>query len=148
MAGDISSAVPSVLAVDPAPNFRLEWPVPLNSRKLMIPVVKAIVQALGVPSTGTKKEIVLIIEGKLARDGREPQNVQVACEGMSDIFDLELIGEDRPLLSVQLQRAVAGDELAGTLEPVPGVSKGEGSHKGESLSAELRQIKEKNESLK
>ena len=99
MAGDISSAVPSVLAVDPAPNFRLEWPVPLNSRKLMIPVVKAIVQALGVPSTGTKKEIVLIIEGKLARDGREPQNVQVgivACEGMSDIFDLELIGEDGP----------------------------------------------------
>ena len=151
MAGDISSAVPSVLAVDPAPNFRLEWPVPLNSRKLMIPVVKAIVQALGVPSTGTKKEIVLIIEGKLARDGREPQNVRVgivACEGMSDIFDLELIGEDGPFLSVQLQRAVAGDELAGTLEPVPGVSKGEGSHKGDSLSAELRQIKEKNESLK
>ena len=49
---------------------------------------------------------------------------------------------------MQLQRAVAGDELAGTLEPVPCVSEGEGSHEGDSLSAELRQVKEENESLK
>ena len=67
---------------------------------------------------------------------------------MSDTFDLELIAEDGPFLSVQLQRAVAGDELVGTLEPVPGVSEGEGSHEGDSLSAELRQVKEENESLK
>ena len=86
---------------------------------------------------GTKKEIVLIIKGKLAGDDRESQNVQmgiVACEGMSDTFDLELIGEDGPFLSVQVQRAVARDELACTLKPVPGVSKGEGSHEGDSLS--------------
>ena len=49
---------------------------------------------------------------------------------MKDTFDLELIGEDGPFLSVQLQRAVARDELVGTLEPVPGVSEGEGSHEG------------------
>ena len=49
------------------------------------PVMKAIVQALGFPIAGTKKEIVLIIEGKLVGDGQEPQNVRVcivACEGM------------------------------------------------------------------
>ena len=76
---------------------------------------------------------MLIIEGKLTVDGQEPQNVQVgivACEGTPDTFDLELIGEDGPFLSVQLQRAVARDELVGTLEPVPGVSEVEGSHEG------------------
>ena len=92
---------------------------------------------------------MLIIEGKLAGDCQEPQNVQVdtlACEGMSDTFDLDLI--DGPFLSVQLQKAVARDELAGTLEAVPSVSEGEGSHEGDSLSAELRQVKEENKSLK
>ena len=151
MAGDVSSAVPSTWAVDLALDFHLERPVPLNSQKFTIPVVQAIVQAFGLPSMGTKKEIVLIIEGKLAGDGREPQNVQVgivACDGMSDAFDLELIGEDGPFHSVQLQRAVARDELAGTLEPVPCISEGEESHEGDSLSAELRQVKEENESLK
>ena len=72
MAAGVSSAVPSALAVNLAPDFHLERLVLLNSWKLTIPVVKAIAQALGLPSTGTKKEIVLIIEGKLAGDGREP----------------------------------------------------------------------------
>ena len=116
MAGGVSSAVPSSLSVDLALDFHVEWPVPLNSWKLTIPVVKAMAQALGLPSTGTKKEIMLITEGKLAGDGREPQNVKVgivAGEGL-DTFDLELIGKDGSFLSVQLQRAVARDELAGT----------------------------------
>ena len=69
MAGDVSSAMPIVLAVNLTPDFHLERPVPLNSRKLTIPVVKAIEQALDLPSMRTKKEIVLIIEGKLAGDG-------------------------------------------------------------------------------
>ena len=53
---------------------------------------------------------MLIIEGKLTGDGQEPQNVQVgivACEGRSDTFDLELIGQNGSFLSVQLRRAVA-----------------------------------------
>ena len=71
MAGSDSSSVPGVLTIDLAPDFCLEYPIPLNLRKLMISVMKAITQALNLPSTGTKEETVLI-EGKLTEDGREP----------------------------------------------------------------------------
>ena len=68
---------PHAVTVDLAPDFCLEHPVPLNLRKLTISVVKAIAQALSLPSTGTKEETVLMIEGKLTEGGREPQNFQV-----------------------------------------------------------------------
>ena len=60
-----------VLTVDLVPGFCLEYPIPLNSRKLTISVMKAITQALNLLSSGTKEETVLI-EGKLTEDGREP----------------------------------------------------------------------------
>ena len=112
-------------------------------------VVKAIARALSLPSTETKEETVLMIEGKLTEGGREPQNVQVgivAREGMPDTLDMELIGEDGPFLSVQPQRAVARDALAGALELDPGDPEGEGSH--DRPSSELQQVMEENDSLK
>ena len=47
----------------------------------------------------------------------------MACEGIPDTFDLELISKDRPFLSMQLLSAVTRDALAGTLEPAPSDSK-------------------------
>ena len=46
---------------------------------------------------------MLMIEGKLAEDGHEPQNVQVSivAREKSDTLDMGLIGEDGPLRTIQ-----------------------------------------------
>ena len=78
----------AVVTVALSPDFSLECPVLLNSRKLTISVLKAITRALYLPSKGTKEETVLMIEGNFAEYGQEPQNVQVnivAREGSSKV---------------------------------------------------------------
>lgn len=72
MAGSDSLFISRVLTVNLAPEFCLKHPVPLNSRKFTIAVVKAIVQVLSLPSTTTKEEIALMIEGKLMEECQEP----------------------------------------------------------------------------
>ena len=92
-----------LFTVELALDFYLECPVLLNSQKLTISVVKAIAQVLSIPNTEMKEETVLMIEGKLVEDGREPQNIQVgvvACETMPGTFDLKLISENGPFLIV------------------------------------------------
>ena len=65
---------------------------------------------------------------------------------MPDTLGMELISEDGPFLSVQLQRAVTRDALAGALELDSGDPEREGSH--DSPSTELQRVMEENDSLK
>ena len=97
---------------------------------------------------GTKEETVLMIKGKLAEDGLEPQNVQVSIvtrEGMPGALDMELIGEDGPFLRVGLQRTATGTVLKGVLDPA--IPK-EGDHECDDTSSELQLVCEENAVLK
>ena len=57
-----STVQDAVVTVALSPDFSLERPVLLNLRKLTISVLKAIAQALKLPSTRTKEETMLMIE--------------------------------------------------------------------------------------
>ena len=152
MAESSSSTVQdAVVTVTLSLDFSLKRPVLLNSQKLTISVLKAIAQALNLPSTGTKEETVLMIEGKLSEDGQKPQNVQVgivAREGEQGILDMELIGEDGPFLSMGLQRAASRDALDDAIESGLSAPEGEGSQDGDSPSTELQQVREENDIFK
>ena len=143
--------LPRTVTVDLAPDFVLERAVPLNSRRLTIAILKAIAQALSLPGTGIKEETVLMIEGKLAEDNYEPQNVQVsivAREGTPGALDMELIGENGPFLSVGLQRTATGNAPKGVLGQEPSDSEGEGDHECDDTSSELQLVREENAVLK
>ena len=137
------------LVVDLSPDFSLERPVPLTSRKLNISVIKAIVRTLQLPSTGTKEETVLIIEGKLAEDGHEPQNVQISiiAREESDMLDMELIGEDGPFHQVELKRAATGSTAEVGTEQEASDSEPEDDNDNHTVT-ELRQLGEENDHLK
>ena len=50
----------------------------LNSCRITADVVRRIAGTLGFPDTGaTREEMLLIVEGKLRDNGREPRNIQV-----------------------------------------------------------------------
>ena len=56
--------------------------------------MRRIARTLGLPDTGaTGKEMLLIVEGKLRDDGREPRNVQV--------FVLEHRGSESPTIELR-----------------------------------------------
>ncbi len=57
--------------------FSWTRPVPLTSRKLSGPLVKANATAIGLPSTGSKEEKLQIVEGRLGKRGYDSPNVQV-----------------------------------------------------------------------
>ena len=58
--------------------------LPLNSRKLMAPYVRAIAESMGLPTKASADEVLQLIEGKLAEEGREPRNVQVIIQRPTD----------------------------------------------------------------
>jgi hypothetical protein len=151
MTENSNRTVPTTVSVELSPDFALECAVPLNSRKLTISIVKAIAQALSLPGTGSKEETLLMIEGKLAEDGCEPQNVQIMItgrEGTTDVLDMELIGEDGPFLSIVLQRVTTRNAPQGVLDEEPGDFEGEGGHERDNPSSELQVVREENDLLK
>ena len=54
---------------------------PLNSRKLVTPLVHQLAVAMGLPVEASPADVRQMIEGQLISEGCEPQNVQV---GLSD----------------------------------------------------------------
>ncbi len=87
--------------------FSLTRPVPLSSRKLTAPVLKAIAAAMGLPDTGSKEETLLMIEGKLVEHGRGAPDVQVAMEAPEDPqkIVLQLLDAEGTFLRIGLRRA-------------------------------------------
>ncbi len=55
-------------------------PLPLNSRRLTVVLLKQLAKGLEVPDTGSSDEIRQLIEGKLGVMGRDPRNVQVLLQ--------------------------------------------------------------------
>ncbi len=96
-----------VVATELPTGFSLTRPVPLNSRKLTVPVIKAIAVAMGLPDTGSKEETILMIEGKLVDEGRGTPDVQVAMEAPEDPqkIVLQLLDAEGAFLRIGLQRA-------------------------------------------
>ena len=88
----LTAAVEQVLVELPE-DFSLTRPVPLNSRKLTAPLVKAIATALGLPDSGFEEETLQMIEGKLGDEGFDFPNV---------IVSIVVSGEDQSVLSMQL----------------------------------------------
>ena len=84
----------------------LTRPVPLSSKRLTAPVLKAIVTMLGLPATGSKEETLQMIEGKLGDEGHEAPNVQVAIVATEDpqILNLSLLAAEGTFLECALRR--------------------------------------------
>ncbi len=113
-----------VVATELPTGFSLTRPVPLSSRKLTVPMIKAIATAMGLPDTGSKEETILMIEGKLVDEGRGTPDVQVASEDPQKIV-LQLLDA---LLRIGLQRAE--DRLGDTDD---GETEGEEGHEDPTL---------------
>ncbi len=96
-----------VVATELPTGFSLTRPVPLSSRKLTVPVIKAIATAMGLPDTGSKEETLLMIEGKLVDEERGTRDVQVAMEAPEDPqkIVLQLLDAEGAFLRIGLQRA-------------------------------------------
>ena len=54
--------------------------LPLNSKWLLTPYVRELVEELGLPTRTTTDEVRQLIEGDLTTKGREPRNVQVIVQ--------------------------------------------------------------------
>ena len=54
--------------------------LPLNSRKLTIPLLKQLSRGLGLPTTASLEGTRQLIEGKLKEMGREPKRMQVSVK--------------------------------------------------------------------
>ena len=72
----------------------------LNSKRLTAGQLRRLAMALEVPSSGGPVDTRLIIEGKLAEMGRQPQNVQVVLEGTSPTAGLSLRDETGTFVTV------------------------------------------------
>ena len=97
-----------VVATELPTGFSLTRPVPLSSRKLTVPVIKAIATAMGLPDTGSKEETLLMIEGRLVEEERGTPDVQVAMEAPEDPqrVVLQLLDAEGTFLRIRLHRAV------------------------------------------
>ena len=56
--------------------------MPLNSRRLTAGHLRRLAAALDVPTGASTDELRQVIDGKLAEEGRETQNIQVVLEGL------------------------------------------------------------------
>ncbi len=128
--------------------FSLTRPVPLSSRKLTVPVIKAIAIAMGLPDTGSKEETLLMIEGKLVEEERCTPDVQLAMEAPEDPqkIVLQLLDAEGAFLRIGLQRAedrLGEDRLGDTDE---GETDREEGHK-EGADPTLEQMQDENRLL-
>ena len=57
---------------------------PLSSRRLTSVFINQLAAAMGLPTKASAAEVLLIIEGRLSDDEREPSNVQVVAKELED----------------------------------------------------------------
>ena len=69
---------------------RMHIHVPLNSMRITAHQLHCLAMTLGVLSSDSPAGIQLIIEGKITKLGREPQNVQVIIEEGTPMAELHL----------------------------------------------------------
>ncbi len=142
---DLQAVAVAEMEVDLTSDFSWTRPVPLTSRKLTGPLVRAMALALGLPSTGSKEETLQMIEAELSQKGFNSPDVQVSInpveteqeqEGLStNLWCLQLIAARGAFLQVSLRRA----EIPGAEDSEVDPSEVSGSAEIETLTRDLEE---------
>ena len=112
----------------------------LNSSRVATDVVKRIAVQLGLPSTASRADTQLMVEGQIQGLGYEPRNVQVRITDSAQLMDAE-----GAFLRVEVP---AENPEEGTGENSrPGAEAGGETEEGEALRTQLEEARAQNEDL-
>lgn len=117
--------------------------LPLNSKRLKAGHIKRLATALDLPTAASAEELRQIIDGQLAEEGRETQNIQVVLSGADPSAEFSLEDEGGRFLTVPQRE----EEEEVHEEPQGPGEEEEGQGLGD-LRQELEALAEENEALK